>query len=157
MKPTDNWVTPPFTNFTNLTTQVDLLWLSRRTHPQFSWSCHGTLVKGLSSYIRDIKHACYPNLSEYSFSWQSPIRLLHGCQILITVIPHRDRLRVLKFFLDKGPNQEPSTAVLARLAKLETSVPFLVATIAAKDTKCVSFPNLALSTLMALKWTFSYV
>jgi hypothetical protein len=30
------------------------------------------------------------------------------------------------------------------------SVPFLVATIARKDTKCASFPNLALSTPMAL-------
>jgi hypothetical protein len=28
--------------------------------------------------------------------------------------------------------------------KFEPSVPFLVATIAAKDTKCISFPNLAL-------------
>ena len=32
----------------------------------------------------------------------------------------------------------------------EPSVPFLVAMIAAKNMKCVSFPNLALSTLLAL-------
>ena len=31
-----------------------------------------------------------------------------------------------------------------------SSVPFLVAMIAAKDMKCISFPNLALSTLLAL-------
>ena len=34
--------------------------------------------------------------------------------------------------------------------KFEPSVPFLVAMIAAKDMKCASFPNLVLSTLMAL-------
>ena len=34
--------------------------------------------------------------------------------------------------------------------KFEPSVPFLVATLAAKDMKCASFPNLALSTPMAL-------
>ena len=34
--------------------------------------------------------------------------------------------------------------------KFEPSVPFLVAMIAAKDMKCASFPNLALSTLLAL-------
>ena len=33
--------------------------------------------------------------------------------------------------------------------KFEPSVPFLVAMIAAKDMKCVSFPNLALPTLLA--------
>ena len=34
--------------------------------------------------------------------------------------------------------------------KFEPSVPFLVAMIAAKDMKCASFPNLVLSTFMAL-------
>jgi hypothetical protein len=38
--------------------------------------------------------------------------------------------------------------------KFEFSVPFLVATVAAKDTKCASFPNLALSTPMALMDVF---
>ena len=37
---------------------------------------------------------------------------------LYTVIPHRDGLRALKFFLDKRPVQEPSTSVLVRLAEL---------------------------------------
>ena len=37
---------------------------------------------------------------------------------LYTVIPHHDGLRVLKFFLDKRPYQEPSTSVLVRLAEL---------------------------------------
>jgi hypothetical protein len=37
---------------------------------------------------------------------------------LYTVIPHHDGLRALKFFLDKRPNQEPSTAVFVRLAEL---------------------------------------
>ena len=37
---------------------------------------------------------------------------------LYTVIPHHDGLRALKFFLDKRPNQEPSTSVLVRLAEL---------------------------------------
>ena len=35
-----------------------------------------------------------------------------------TVILHHDGLRALKFFLDKRPNQEPSTSVLVRLAEL---------------------------------------
>ena len=37
---------------------------------------------------------------------------------LYTVIPHHDGSRALKFFLDKCPNQEPSTSVLVRLAEL---------------------------------------
>ena len=37
---------------------------------------------------------------------------------LYTVTPHHDDLRALKFFLDKRPNQEPSTSVLVRLAEL---------------------------------------
>ena len=37
---------------------------------------------------------------------------------LYTVIPHHDGLRALKFFLDKRPNQEPSTSVLVRLPEL---------------------------------------
>ena len=39
---------------------------------------------------------------------------------------------------------------VARHFNNEPSVSFLVAMIAAKDMKCVSFPNLALSTLLAL-------
>jgi hypothetical protein len=39
---------------------------------------------------------------------------------LYTVIPHHDGLRALKFFLDKRPNHEPSTAVLVRLAELQS-------------------------------------
>jgi hypothetical protein len=41
-----------------------------------------------------------------------------GVKYLYTVIPHHDGLRALKFFLDKRPSQEPSTAVLVRLAEL---------------------------------------
>jgi hypothetical protein len=45
-----------------------------------------------------------------------------------------------------------------QIRKFEPSVPFLVAMIAAKDTKCVSFPNLALSMHpYGINGRFSYV
>ncbi len=37
---------------------------------------------------------------------------------MYTVIPHHNGLRVLKFFLDKRPVQEPSASVLVQLAEL---------------------------------------
>ena len=51
-------------------------------------------------------------------------------------------------------NLLPDTSTMAVIVfliwKFEPSVPFLVAMIAAKDMKCASFPNLALSILLAL-------
>ena len=51
-------------------------------------------------------------------------------------------------------NLLPDTSTMAVIVfliwKFEPSVPFLVAMIAAKDMKCASFPNLVLSTLLAL-------
>ena len=44
-----------------------------------------------------------------------------------------------------------------QIRKFEPSVTFLVAMIAAKDTKCVSFPNLALSTPHGINERFPYV
>ena len=76
------------------------------------------LVKDLPSYIKDTKHAVQIFQNINSLQQHSQIYLHHGCQILNTVIPHHDGLRVLKFFLDKRPNKEPSTSVLVRLAEL---------------------------------------
>ena len=75
------------------------------------------LVKDLPSYIKDTKHALqiFQNIrfnNTHKFIFTMDVKSLY------TVIPHHDRLRALKFFLDKRPNQEPSTSVLVRLAEL---------------------------------------
>ena len=48
------------------------------------------------------------------------------------------------------PDTSTMAVIVFQIRKFEPSVPFLVAIIAAKDMKCASFPNLALSTLLAL-------
>ena len=75
------------------------------------------LVNDLPSYIKDTKHAlqifqniCFNNAHKLIFTMD--------VKSLYTVIPHHDGLRALKFFLNKRPNQEPSTSVLVRLAEL---------------------------------------
>ena len=75
------------------------------------------LVKDLPSYIKDTKHALqiFQNIrfnNTHKFIFTMDVKSLY------TVIPHHDGLRALKFFLDKRPNQEPSTSVLVRLAEL---------------------------------------
>ena len=75
------------------------------------------LVKDLPSNIKDTKHALqiFQNIhfhGTHKFIFTMDVKYLY------TVIPHHDGLRALKFFLDKRPNQEPSTSVLVRLAEL---------------------------------------
>ena len=48
------------------------------------------------------------------------------------------------------PDTSTMAVIVFQIWKFEPSVPFLVGTIAAKDMKCTSFPNLAVSTLLAL-------
>ena len=48
------------------------------------------------------------------------------------------------------PDTSTMAVIVFQIWKFETSVPFLVAMIAAKDMKCASFASLALSTLLAL-------
>ena len=75
------------------------------------------LVRDLPSYIKDTKHALqiFQNIhfhGTHKFIFTMDVKSLY------TVIPHHDGLRALKFFLDKRPNQEPSTSVLIWLAEL---------------------------------------
>ena len=75
------------------------------------------LVKDLPSYIKDTKHALQI-LQNIHFRGTHKFIFTMDVKSLYTVIPHHDGLRALKFFLDKRPNQEPSTSVLVRLAEL---------------------------------------
>ena len=75
------------------------------------------LVKDLPTYIKDNKHAfqIFQNIHFYvthKFIFTMDVKSLQ------TVIPHQDGLRAPELFLDKRPNQEPSTAVLVLLAQL---------------------------------------
>ena len=58
-----------------------------------------------------------PNLVLKHLPVSSKFILTMDVKSLYTVIPYHG-LRALKFFLDKRPNQEPSTSVLVRLAEL---------------------------------------
>ena len=75
------------------------------------------LVKDLPSYIKDTKHALqiFQNIR---FNNSHKFIFTMDVESSYTVTPHHDGLRALKFFLDKRPNQEPSTSVLVRLAEL---------------------------------------
>ena len=48
------------------------------------------------------------------------------------------------------PDTSTMAVIVFQIWKFEPCVPFLIAMIAAKDMKCASFPNLALSILLAL-------
>ena len=89
------------------------------------------LVKDLPSYIKDTKHALHI-LHNIHFHDTHKFIFTMDVKSLYTVIPHHDGLRALKFFLDKRPNQEPSTSVLVRLAELvlipSTIFPLMVST-----------------------------
>jgi hypothetical protein len=75
------------------------------------------LIKDLPSYIKDTKHA-FQIFQNIHFHGTHKFIFTIDVKSLYTVIPHHDGLRALKFFLDKRPNQGPSTAVLVRLAEL---------------------------------------
>ena len=75
------------------------------------------LVRNLSSYIKDTKHALQI-LNNIHFHGNHKFIFTMDVKSLYTVIPHHDGLKALKFFFDKRPNQEPSTTVLIRLAEL---------------------------------------
>ena len=68
------------------------------------------LGKTLPSYIKDTKHAL-----QFSTKYVSTFQRFKS---LYTVIPHRDGLEALKFFLNKRTLSEPSTSTLIRLAEL---------------------------------------
>ena len=57
---------------------------------------------------------------------------------------HRSMLSLAMMLTNLLPNILIVTMTVSRIRKFEPSVPFLVAMTAAKDTKCASFPNLAL-------------
>ena len=75
------------------------------------------LVKTLPSYFKDTKHGlqifdqiCFSGSHEFIFTMD--------VKSLYTVIPHRDGLESLEFFLNKRTLLEPSTTALIRLAEL---------------------------------------
>ena len=75
------------------------------------------LVKTLPSYIKDTKHALQI-FDQIRFSGSHKFIFTMDVKSLYTVIPHRDGLEALKFFLNKRTLLEPSTTTLIRLAEL---------------------------------------
>ena len=75
------------------------------------------LVKMLPSYIKDTKHA-QQIFDQIRFSGSNKFIFTMDVKSLYTVIPHRDGLEALKFFLNKRTLLEPSTTTLIRLAEL---------------------------------------
>ena len=75
------------------------------------------LVKTLPSYIKDTKHALQI-FDQTRFSGSYKFIFTMDVKSLYTVIPHRDGLEALKFFLNKRTLLEPSTTTLIRLAEL---------------------------------------
>ena len=75
------------------------------------------LVKTLLSYIEDTKHALQI-FDQIRFSGSHKFIFTMDVKSLYTVIPHRDCLEALKFFLNKRTLLEPSTTTLIRLAEL---------------------------------------
>ena len=75
------------------------------------------LVKTLPSYIKDTKHALQI-FGQIRFSGSHQLIFTMDVKSLYTVIPHRDGLEDLKFFLNKCTLLEPSTTTLIRLAEL---------------------------------------
>ena len=75
------------------------------------------LVKTLPSYIKDTKHALQI-FDQIRFSGSHKFIFTMDVKSLYTVIPHRDGLEALKFFLNKRTILEPSTTTLILLAKL---------------------------------------
>ena len=66
------------------------------------------LVKTLSSYIKDTKHALQI-FDQTRFSGSHKFIFTMDVKSLYTIIPHRDGLEALKFFLNKAPfwNHQP--------------------------------------------------
>ena len=59
-----------------------------------------------------------PEMGEMAQIFISEIEWLAALKCRATVIPHRDGLEALKFFLNKRTILEPSTTTLIRLAEL---------------------------------------
>ena len=77
------------------------------------------LVQALPTFVKDTTHALklIDNInSDSTFTAKTLFTL--DVASLYTSIPHEDGLKALAFFLNKRPNQEPSTATLTRLAEL---------------------------------------
>ena len=75
------------------------------------------LVKTLPSYIKDTKHALQI-FDQIRFSSSHKFIFTMDIKSLYTVIPHRDGLEALKFFLNKRTILELSTTTLIHLAEL---------------------------------------
>ena len=81
------------------------------------------LVKTLPSYIKDTKHALQI-FDQIRFNGSHKFIFTMDVKSLYTIIPHRDGLEALKFFLNERTLLEPSTTTLIRLAELVLTLNF---------------------------------
>ena len=75
------------------------------------------LVKTLPPYIKDTKHALQI-FDQIRFSGSHKFIFTMDVKSSYTVIPQRDGLEALQFFLNKRTLLEPSTTILIHLAEL---------------------------------------